>query len=817
MKKTITCIALSAISFLCFSQTEKLGLIERNSKGTITSVEFRGSEGEKSPRTASDFFTQYLDVKATDHFEKVPYKSKRPGFVHEHYDQHYQGVKVEGAGYNFHFKDGQMYFANGHYVAVEGLNATPSITQEDAINSFLKFKNIEKEKVAGSITELLVKEISKVTSKDTLVSVELVYRVYLQADHEHNDEVGFVDAHTGEVVATEPRLTDLTGTFATRYSGSRQAQTDPVTGGHRLFDNTRGATIHTRNMQNNTTLIANAVELIDNDNNWTAAEHSASKNDMGLDVHWTLQEIYDYLSNTHGINSFDDNNEPINAYIRYGTNTLQRDNAFWDNTINVLYFGQGVSTFKPLAAIDVVAHEFGHGITDFQIGWLYSGDRAAFDEGMSDIWGAIFEQRIRPSSTWRIGEQVMANGKSFLRNLQNTNDNNAHTKIANTFGGSQYNSGDHYVRSGVLSHWFYILVNGKSGTNDVGNSYNVTGIGLDRAEELIMEAVFNNYLDATTTYSSVRTAMINAATAIFCANSTEVKAVTDAWYAVGVGNAYSGVVMATTGAAIICASEVYQISNLPSGTTVTWSSTWNSAPYPTLVHNSPNINELTINNTYGYPSTTTLTATISGSCGPRTLTKQIGSDHSNPVQAGVYSQEACYFHNTYNPGSSGSLPTTYAPLYLRQGCMAIITLYSMGGKSVTYTGSVQPLYWQYNSSEGKLYLQLPYMSGGIPFTFKISGEGACQDKYLLFFSYSQPYYPYLIYPNPANESFNVSITDFEQATELKLYNDQRELVHSTKLTEENTTIPVSNLPQGTYYLNIVNKEGIIQRKILVQH
>ena len=433
MKKIIASITLFSVSLSGFAQKEKPGLIERNSKSMIASVEFRDSEREKAPNTAKDFFAQYLEVKETDHFEKVPHVSERSNFVHEHYDQYYKGVKVEGGGYNLHFKDGQMYFANGNYMNVEGINATPSITKEKAIDSFLKFKKIEKETVASSTIELVIKEITKERGNGVLSSVELVYRIYIQADHVNNNEIGFVNAHSGQVVATEPQLIDLIGTFATRYSNSRQASTDPVAGGHRLFDNTRGATIHTRNMQNNTTVIANAVELVDNDNNWTAAEYAASKDDMGLDVHWALQQIYDYLRNSRGINSFDNNNTAIEAYFRYGINT---DNAFWDPTPNILYFGQGASTFSPLASMDVVGHEFGHGITDFQIGWGNSGDQGAFNEGMSDIWGAILEQRIRPNSTWRIGEQVMANGKSYLRNLETPTDTNAEQPIANTFGTS---------------------------------------------------------------------------------------------------------------------------------------------------------------------------------------------------------------------------------------------------------------------------------------------------------------------------------------------------------------------------------------------
>lgn len=221
------------------------------------------------------------------------------------------------------------------------------------------------------------------------------------------------------------------------------------------------------------------------------------------------------------------------------------------------------------------------------------------------------------------------------------------------------------------------------------------------------------------------------------------------------------------GASIICSTQTYQVSNLPPGSTVTWSSTWNGAPYPTLIQNSPAANQCTINNTYQYPSTTTLTATINGPCGTRALTKQIMSESNTQVQYGTYYQEACTFYNTYNPSSSGSLPNTInTPLYLRQGCLTTITLSSMVGKSVTYTGAVQPLYWYYNSSEYKLYLQLPYMSGGIPFTFKITGQGACYEKSLLFFSYSQPYYPsysFSVSPNPvSNDYLTISATPSEE-------------------------------------------------------
>jgi Zn-dependent metalloprotease len=147
MKKIITLIAFTLISFLGFSQKEKPGIIERNIKGIITSVEFRDPEREQSPNTSKDFFDQYLEISASDHFEKVPHQSNQKNLVHEHYDQYYKGVKVDDAGYNLHFKDGKLYFANGNFVKVESLNASPFMTNEEALISFLNSKKL-KEKSA---------------------------------------------------------------------------------------------------------------------------------------------------------------------------------------------------------------------------------------------------------------------------------------------------------------------------------------------------------------------------------------------------------------------------------------------------------------------------------------------------------------------------------------------------------------------------------------------------------------------------------------------------------------------------------------------
>jgi Zn-dependent metalloprotease len=306
------------------------------------------------------------------------------------------------------------------------------------LENFARYKNIPIKDVSNYIAELIIKEIPEKT--DTLPA--LVYKVYLFADYPQNTEIGFIDAHTGNLRMTEPAFIDLsaTGTFATRYSEAQQGITHNYQGGYHLVDSTRNAIIHTWNLEGRTDFFlpmgtTTAVELIDFDNNWTQVEHRVNNNDIGLDVQWALQNIYDRLFNTHNINSMDDDGFTIDAFIRDG---LDPENAFWNPNRQTLSFGVGGSNFRSLASVDVVAHEFGHGITHFQIGWNNTTDQRAFNEGLSDIWAVIMEQRIRPNSVWQIGEQLTI-GYACLRNIQNTNAIDARDKIANTFNSSQYN------------------------------------------------------------------------------------------------------------------------------------------------------------------------------------------------------------------------------------------------------------------------------------------------------------------------------------------------------------------------------------------
>src|SRR5207249_4519360 len=75
-------------------------------------------------------------------------------------------------------------------------------------------------------------------------------------------------------------------------------------------------------------------------------------------------------------------------------------------------------------------------------------------------------------------------------------------------------------------------------TNDKGNSFAVTGIGLTEADAIIYRTE-TVYLTPASQYADWRTACINAATDLYGGASAEVVQVQNAWYAVGIGTAGS--------------------------------------------------------------------------------------------------------------------------------------------------------------------------------------------------------------------------------------------------------------------------------------
>ncbi|MBO6201838.1 MAG: M4 family metallopeptidase [Chryseobacterium sp.] len=317
-----------------------------------------------------------------------------------------------------------------------------------------------------------------------------------------------------------------------------------------LQDATRGNGVKTYNLKKSTS-ISSAVDFKDTDNNWTAAEHNNTTYDnAALDAHWGVAKTYDYFKTTFNRNSYDNAGAVLKSYVHYGNSY---ENAGWSGT--EMIYGDGASTFRPLTAFDVTAHELGHAVCEYTADLAYQRESGAMNEGFSDIWGAVVEHKYAPEKqNFLIGEDITIASPGHLRSMSNpkvalspqpdtyrgtnwkpaTVEEGCATPIGGSFGNDY--CGVH-TNSGVLNHWFYILVMGKTGTNDLGKSYNVTGIGWDKAEKIVYK-LESTYLTANSTYKNARDFGIQVAKELFGEKTPEAIATQDAFYAVGIGVKY---------------------------------------------------------------------------------------------------------------------------------------------------------------------------------------------------------------------------------------------------------------------------------------
>jgi Zn-dependent metalloprotease len=578
-------LAMSAATLphLASAQDGRVARKELGADGQPTLIQLSPA-GRQAARAADGelVIRQQLVLGANDQLKPARTETDQLGFSHQKFEQFYKGVRVEHATYTAHSRGGQIETLSGDFEKVGAVSVTPSLSADAALASAMRFVGAKKYmwqdareeaglkardndpaatyKPAGEL--VLVRDARKDPENGPLV---LAWKFNVYAQQPVSRAYIYVDAQSGEVVlqdniikhatrsakGTRNVTAATTASFATAYSGTRSlANESTTTGTYRLRDYTRGSGIETYNCKKGSSYTA-AVDFTDADNSWTEYNNANYDNVAG-DAHFGAQATYDYWKAVFGRNSYDNAGAKIKSYVHFDDTPgdgVGFENAYWDGV--EMTYGDGASTFKPLAALDVCGHEIGHAVCEKTANLTYANESGAMNEGLSDIWGASIEKytvdkfTLTGKSTYLIGEEVMKQGGA-LRSMSspNTYGQPAYYKgqywAATTSSPSNANDqGGVHTNSGVLNYWYYLISAGKTGTNEKGASFAVTGIGLTDAAKITfrMESV---YMTASSTYANARTYSIQAATDLFGATSTQTQSVTNAWAAVGIGAAYGG-------------------------------------------------------------------------------------------------------------------------------------------------------------------------------------------------------------------------------------------------------------------------------------
>jgi Zn-dependent metalloprotease/chitodextrinase len=453
------------------------------------------------------------------------YKSEtdKLGITHFRYRQMYKNTEVNNGVFYVHVKNGNIVSANGEFYSGISLGVQPSVSPAAAAataKADLKAKR--------AAAENMLEQPELVVYRDSKMQYHLAWKTDAFSLEPLERYFYFIDAHSGKIAGKTSHLCafDVQGSANTAYYGTKVITTDSISAGtYRLFES--GRNIHTH--------APNSVELLDTDNNWT---NTANFDNFAYDAHWGIEMTHDFYLNTFGLNGQDGNGMLADVQVHDGLYV----NAFW--TGSYVAFGDGdAAQYYPLTSLDIVGHEYTHAVTEFSAGLIYSGESGALNESFSDIFGNTMRFLYAPANaTWLVGDEIVIPnmGGTPFRNMSNPNQ----FACADTYGGLFFNNGDivHYD-SGIQNYWYYLLCMGGSGTNDIGNPFSVSGIGINDA----IAITYRNlavYLTPSSTFADARTYAEQSAEDLFGTCSNQLIQTANAWYAVGIGQPFTGSVVA---------------------------------------------------------------------------------------------------------------------------------------------------------------------------------------------------------------------------------------------------------------------------------
>ena len=800
MKKQYSAAALLMLGTLASAQAQDASRIQTKVLGEDNQpvlVQFN-AEGKMAYRgaDANQVLRQQLALTDADQMVARTSETDQLGFTHQKFAQYYQGIRVEHADYTVHAKGGAIESISGDFEKIAKLSITPSLGESAALTQALAHVGANKymwqTTDADAATFRPSGELVIVRATTTGTPV-LAWKFNVYAAQPISRAFIYVDAQNGNVVLTDAIIKHAaaTGTFATAYSGSRSFTDGTTTGGFFLREGaTRGLGIETYNCKKGNSYTA-ATDFVDADNSWTEYNNANFDNVSG-DAHVGAQATYDYWKNIHGRNSYDNAGAKIKSYVHFDDTPgdgVGYENAYWNGS--VMTYGDGATRFRPLTALDVCGHEIGHAVCEKTANLTYSNESGAMNEGLSDIWGASIEAYavanlgftsggVKAKSTWLIGEEI-DKVQVALRSMSDPKSlgQPAYYKGVNWYAGTADNGGVH-TNSGVLNHWYYILAVGKAGTNEGGGVYSVTGLGLDAAAKITyrMESV---YMVASSTYAQARTYSIQAATDLYGAGSAQVTAVTNAWFAVGVGAAAG-----TTPPPSYCTSNgtsvAYEFIDYVAVGTLARTSGADAGYYNGTALTAPSL-------TAGVSQTFSVSAGFTGTAYSEYVKMYIDYNKN-----GVFTDAGELVINA----AASSVATTRSfaftiPTTAKNGTTRMRVVLS-DASATTSCGS-------YSYGETEDYTV--NITGGAalaPATLTGTTTGTIEVRSLV------------LYPNPATEMLNVALTDNSAITSVVVSDVRGARIEG--LSFSNGTLHISSLAKGMYTLTVSDGQKVYHQRFV---
>lgn len=476
------------------------------------------------------------------------------GRTHERYEQYFHGIRIVGGEVTRQLTRGVTSSIFGELHQVSGVPDRPEISEDAA-------REVFRSMASGEVPDGRPIELVILQKDDGTYALSYATHVWTTEGWMQT----YIDAQNGELLLryNDLKTQSAVGTGTGVLGDTKKISTRLQSGRYTADDALRPPVLITYDMQGNLSRTESYLDGIyvptstdiasDSDNVWTDT--------ATVDAHVYLGYTYDYYFKRFGRSGLDDRNAPIYAIThpvrRSDFVTLSLDdigtyllNAFWCGGCGptfrgAMVFGDGLppniavggQTFDFFSgALDIVAHELTHGLTEYTSNLIYRNESGALNEAFSDILGTGAEFFYQTPGTgprqadYLIGEDIIRpGGDRSLANPASFGDPDHYSK---RFTGSADNGGVH-TNSLIASHAFYLAIEG--GTNRT-SGLSVTGVGGANREQIekVFYRAFAFLMPANATFSTARAVTIQASRDVYGANSAAERAITQAWTAVGV-------------------------------------------------------------------------------------------------------------------------------------------------------------------------------------------------------------------------------------------------------------------------------------------
>jgi bacillolysin len=494
-------------------------------------------------------------------------ESLLPGRTIQQLEQYSKGLRVWEAGVSRQLDGPTAVSVFGQLYVDPNIDVTPTLTETEA-RAAIEFLGT----LLGERHQLEL----------VILPLEDAFHLAWVADIATSNDVlrVFLDANSGEIIRQDGLLqsqlppTAYVGHGRGVLGDDKKISTAPLAGGFAAYDTIRKPEISTYNLRSNQVradfiqrgLIPPTVSdyaTTTSSNDWTDSSV--------VDAHVYSSYTYDYYAKQFKRSGLDNRNGPIRNMVHTArrsdvflssSNDKWFINAEYSSATSVMYYGEGLDFPVDLgggggvqrinylsAALDVVAHELTHGVTDFTSELAYRNESGALNESFSDIIGTSVEFFFQPAGTglmkadYLIGEDAFtaaATGAlNGIRSMENPRlfgqpdhvssplrkPSVASPTSANDYGGVHTNSG-------IPNQAFYLAIEG--GTNRT-SGIRVQGVGTaNRAQiEKVFYHAFADLMRSTANFSTARALTLQAAIDLYGLNSPPYNAVRDAWTAVG--------------------------------------------------------------------------------------------------------------------------------------------------------------------------------------------------------------------------------------------------------------------------------------------